>query len=154
MPKTSVLPPDLTPEEHHKLSQDDWRFIEAKSRKVLKGLLRGSTSKDINTRELVDIMRSAAEAKKQAYPDAAFSELSVNAPARLLKPIELAILAQMKSVDRGKPGKRLDVHSQDAGKPIGLKANSDSESVQFGTSDKDHSGNSSDNVKSRKESKT
>ena len=100
MPRTSIIPPNLNPEQLQELSQTDWRFIEAKGRKVLKGLLRSSTSKAINSTELVNIMRSAALAKEQAYPDSSKSGLSVNLPAKLLKPIEQAILCASKKHHR------------------------------------------------------
>src|SRR3990167_112630 len=96
MPRTSIIPPNLNPGQLQELSQTDWRFIEAKGRKVLKGLLRSSTSKAINSTELVNIMRSAALAKEQAYPDSSKSGLSMNVPAKLLKPIEQAIIASSK----------------------------------------------------------
>ena len=94
MPKKPLIPSDLSPEQLQDLSQQDWRFIEAKTRKVLKGLIRSSTSKSINTKELVEVMRSAATAKEHAYPDADRSALNLHVPASLLKSVELAIKAQ------------------------------------------------------------
>lgn len=96
MPRTATIPPDLSPDDLQKLSQDDWRYLEAKSRKVLKSLLSRTTGTNVNAKELADIMRSAAMAKDKAYPDSSTSGISVTLPAKLLKPIEQAILAQSK----------------------------------------------------------
>lgn len=96
----SLVPEDLSEEQLQELSRKDWRFIEAKGRKVLKGLLRSSSSKAINSRELVDIMRSAALAKDKAYPEEANSSLQIYVPAKLLKPIEQAILGVSKKHTR------------------------------------------------------
>ena len=142
-PQSSLQSTD--PEELRKESDREARKIEIGVRDELLSMLRKGNA---SPRELNDLIRAFDVARSTAYPQAAQSVLSLTVPAKLLKPIELAILAQRKSVDRVKPSKRLDVHSQDAPKPIVLQANSDSQSVQSGTSDKDYSVNSEDNAKS------
>ena len=141
----------LDPDELRKISDAEARKIEEHVREGLLSTLRKGNA---SPRELNDLIRAFDVARSTAYPESAQSVLSLTVPAKLLKPIEQAILAQRKSVDRAKPSKRLDAHSQNAAKPTDLQAKTDSESVQSGTSDKAHSGNSVDNVKSLDESIT
>ena len=147
-----------TREESYKDPEDLRKESDSEARKAAKLLgkkvLRSLRDSSTPAREVNDLIRSLATARQSAYPEASDSNLSLNVPAKLLKPIETAILAQQRSVDRGKTSKRPDVHSQDVSKPIESKANSDSESVQFRTSDKAHCVNSVDKAKSLDESST
>ena len=135
----------LDPDELRKISDAEARKIEIGVREALLSTLHKG---NISVREVHDLTRAFSVAKSTAYPESSESNISLTFPAKLLKPVEQAILAQRKSVDRDKPIKRFDVHSQDAPKPIVLQANSDNESVQSGTSDKTHSVNLEDNQKS------
>ena len=134
----------LDPDELRKESDAEARNIEKQVRDELLRMLRKG---NISVREIHDLTRAFSVAKSTAYPESAQSVLSLTVPAKLLRPIELAILAQRKSVDRVKSAKRLDVHSQYSAKPTDLQTNSYSESVQFGTSDKHTSGNLVDKAK-------
>ena len=146
---SSVLISD--PETLRKESDSRARKIEQEISSAALSALRNPKTP---ARELNELIRSFSTARLSAYPDSTESNLSLTVPAKLLKPIEQAILAQRKTVDRAKPSKRLDVHYQDVSKPTATQANSDSESVQFGTSDKVSSGNLVDSAKSSKESTT
>lgn len=148
-PRSSLQSTD--PEELRKESDAEARKIEIGVRDELLSMLRKGNA---SPRELNDLIRAFDVARSTAYPQAAQSVLSLTVPAKLLKPIEQAILSQRKSVDRAKPSKRLDVHSQNAAKSMDLQAKTDSVSVQSGTSDKDHSVNLADNSKSVDESST
>ena len=139
------------PDELRKISDSEARKIEKHVREDLLSTLRKGNA---SPRELNDLIRAFDVARSTAYPESAQSVLSLTVPAKLLKPIEQAILAQRKSVDRGKPDKRLGIHSQDAAKPTDLQTKTDSESVQSGTSDNQSSVHSVDNVKSLDESNT
>ena len=132
------------PEDLRKESDIRARKIEKRISDAALSALRNPKTP---ARELNELIRSFSTARLSAYPDSTESNLSLTVPAKLLKPIELAILAQRKSVDRVKSAKRLDVHSQYSAKPTDLQTNSYSESVQFGTSDKHTSGNLVDKAK-------
>ena len=122
----------IDPDELRKESDAEARKIEIGVRDELLSMLRKGNA---SPRELNDLIRAFDVARATAYPKAAESNISLSFPAKLLKPVEQAITAQRKSVDRGKPSKRLDVHSQQASKPTDLQVNPDSGSVQSGTSD-------------------
>ena len=102
MPESEALQSDnlassLTKEQLQERSQQEWIQIEARSRKLIQRSLR---DKNTPARAISEVMRAGAVAREQAYPDAANSGLSVNVPARLLKPIEQAI----RGVEKKKSG--------------------------------------------------
>ena len=115
------------PDELRKISDSEARKIEEHVREGLLSTLRKGNA---SPRELNDLIRAFDVARATAYPKAAESTLALTLPAKLLKPIEQAILAQRKSVDRAKPGNRLDVHSQEAPKSVELEVKSNKRSVQ------------------------
>ena len=111
MPESEALQSDnlassLTKEQLQERSQQEWIQIEARSRKLIQRSLR---DKNTPARAISEVMRAGAVAREQAYPDAANSGISVNVPARLLKPIEQAIRASSK-----KHGGKIDTVKKDS----------------------------------------
>ena len=81
------------PEDLRKESDSEARkAAKLLSKKVLRSLRDNSTP----AREVNDLIRSLATARQSAYPEASDSNLSLTVPAKLLKPIEQAILASFK----------------------------------------------------------
>ena len=95
---TSELPAEsLTYEQKQELTRDDWVKVEKKYRLRVHRFLRDPKTP---ARELNDLVRSAAIAYDKAYPDAGSTGILTYVPARLLKPIEQAILGVSKKPHR------------------------------------------------------
>ena len=94
MPKSY---PTLTYEQQQELTKEDWVKLESRYRKLINRSLSDPTTP---ARVLSDITRAAAVAHDRAYPDASGSGLSLQLPAKLLKPIEQAIYAASKKSKR------------------------------------------------------
>ena len=99
MPEQSqeISPTSLTYEQKQELTRDDWVKVEQKYRRRVHRFLRDPKTP---ARELNDLVRSAAIAYDKAYPDAGSTGISTYVPAKLLKPIEQAILGVSKKHHR------------------------------------------------------